>query len=64
VCHKYGSRWHEIHTNLHDGQFKDSSNIKGINSINSEAIVLVLLMRGNYSLCNWDTSCGKTYTNH
>jgi hypothetical protein len=37
-----------IHTNSRDDQFRHSSNIKGITSTIWEAIVLVVLMRGDF----------------
>jgi hypothetical protein len=39
-------RGHDIHTEVHDDQFRNSRNTKGMTSTISEAIVLVLLMRG------------------
>jgi hypothetical protein len=39
---------------FYDSQFRHSSNIKVISSAVLEAVVLVLLMRGIYEMCDWD----------
>jgi hypothetical protein len=45
--------WH-ICTKFHDDRFRHLSNIKGITSTVSGAVVLALLMRENYDIRNWD----------
>jgi uncharacterized protein involved in cysteine biosynthesis len=44
VCRSDGPRWHDIHTKSHDDWFRHLSNIKGIISTISDAIMLVSLI--------------------
>jgi hypothetical protein len=45
-----GFRWHDIHIQFHEDQFRHSSNINVITSTIREAAVLVLLMGGIYKV--------------
>jgi hypothetical protein len=55
-------RWHNIHIKFHGDRFRHSSNIKVIASTIAEAVVLVLLMGGNYEVRRWDDfRCHDTY---
>jgi hypothetical protein len=56
-----GLRWHYVHTESHDDQFRHSSNIEGITSTVWEAVVLVLLVRGIYNVRHWDGVSGMIF---